>query len=100
MVCPPVCYAALKFCSSIYCDLPCRYFRELSNCCYVLLLFFSCYILFLYCILSSSHSFVQACVAVAAEDHRLVLSLGIPAVWLSFLAALSLLCLEHLTVAI
>ena len=32
------------------------------------------------------HSLVQACVVTAVEDHHMVLSFGIPAVWLSFLA--------------
>ena len=36
------------------------------------------------------HACVQVCAAAAVEDHCLVLSLGIPAVWLSSLLALSL----------
>ena len=32
------------------------------------------------------HSFVRACAIAADEDHCMVLSLGIYAVWLSFLA--------------
>ena len=41
------------------------------------------------------HAYVQVCAA--AEDHCLVLSLGMPSVWLSSLLALSLRCLGHLT---
>ena len=44
------------------------------------------------------HAYVQVCTA--AEDHCLVLTLGVPAVWLSSLLALSLRCPRHLTVAI
>ena len=46
------------------------------------------------------HTYVQVCAAAAVEDHCLVLSLGITAVWLSSLLALSLWCLGHLTAAI
>ena len=46
------------------------------------------------------HAYVQVCTAVAVEDHCLVPSLGIPAVWLGSLLALSLQCPGHLAAAI
>ena len=59
----------------------------------------SCLFLF-YCtnMFDVPHTYVQ--VYAAAEDHCLALSLGVLAVWLSSLLALSLQCLGLLTVAI
>ena len=46
------------------------------------------------------HAYVQVCTAVVVDDHCLVPSLGIPAVWLGSLLALSLQCPGHLAAVI
>ena len=51
------------------------------------------FVLFVILLLGVPHSFVQACAAAGDEDHCMVLSIDIYAVWLSFLALCCLYCI-------
>ena len=79
-----------ELCSSIYSDLPYRYCWELSAClfCFLCFVIASLYFILYYCIVFCVFLTLlyRPVIAAAVEDHRLVLSLGIAAVWLSFLA--------------
>ena len=48
--------------------------------------YFVCSNFFFFFFFYVPHSFVQACAVATDEDHRVVLTLGVDAVWLSFLA--------------
>ena len=92
-ICPPDCCAALSSApvSIVTCPID-----SVGNLVTVFSMYFSCIVLFhfvLLCILllyfcfeCSSHFLYRPVIAAAVEDHCLVLRLGLPAVWLSFLA--------------